>query len=381
MPLTPFEIADDVLRKRQRRGQPRGFNAEQIDQPGHAVRRFGGDHKVGRLFTRTGQLRPDAAIVRHQRSIGQARPIGSNALIKGIRTARIDGVALVIDPLDVRAEAHAAGKVERDMHAEPAIDRRRIDQPREDRPSGEGEIVAFGKHERRHFLGRVILDLPRQRLRAEPGGIHHRIEFHGAGVAAAELHFPVRRRVGHALDRRFERDAAAAIFQFAPQRQHVAVTVDDAGFRRRQCADAGKLRLERARGVTADHLQPFDAVGQSLRQERLDLGELGLVGRDDQLAAFVGGDAVRGAEFVQHAPPAHAMARAQRCGRIIDAGVNDLAVARRHAVADAAGRLGDDHVVPAQRRRARDRKPDNARADDQYLHARKPCCVYSTGQP
>jgi len=25
--------------------------------------------------------------------------------------------------------------------------------------------------------------------------------------------------------------------------------------------------------------------------------------------------------------------------------------------------------VAAQRRRARDRKPDNARADDQYLHA------------
>ena len=186
---------------------------------------------------------------------------------------------------------------------------------------------------------------------------------------AGELHQPVRRDMPHALDARFEGDAAAVIFQFAPQRQHVSVAVDDAGFRRRQRADAGKLRFERARGVAADHLQAFDAVLQALRQQRLHLAEFRVAGRDNELAAFVVGYAMRGAEVVEQAAAARAVAGAQRAGRIVDAGVNDLAVARGHAVADAAGRLGDDHIVAAAGGGAGDREPHCASADDQDLHA------------
>ena len=50
-----------------------------------------------------------------------------------------------------------------------------------------------------------------------------------------------------------------------------------------------KLRLDRARRVAADHLQALDAVDSPCASDRLDLGELGLVGRDDQLAAFACG--------------------------------------------------------------------------------------------
>jgi hypothetical protein len=46
-----------------------------------------------------------------------------------------------------------------------------------------------------------------------------------------------------------------------------------------------------------------------------------------------------------------------------------IAVARGHAIADAAGGLGDDHVVAAAGRCARDGKPDHACANDEYLHA------------
>ncbi len=187
----------------------------------------------------------------------------------------------------------------------------------------------------------------------------------------------MRRCIGHSLDRRFESNAAAAILQLAPQRQHATVAIDDAGFRRQECADADKFRLERARGIAADHFQPFDAVLQSLRQDRFDFGKLCRIGRHDELAAFAMRDAARSAEFIEHAPPARAVTGAERAGRIINAGMNDFAVARGHSVADAAGRLGNDHVMAAQRRRARDRKPDNTRANHQYLHGFRPCCVYS----
>jgi hypothetical protein len=88
------------------------------------------------------------------------------------------------------------------------------------------------------------------------------------------------------------------------------------------------------------------------------------------------GDAVRSAEVVEQAAAARAVPRAQRAGRIIDAGVNDLAVARGHAVADAAGRLGDDHVMAAQRRRPGDGKSNYARANDEYLHALSPLHLF-----
>jgi hypothetical protein len=172
----------------------------------------------------------------------------------------------------------------------------------------------------------------------------------------------------HAFDRGLERNHAAAILKVAPQRLHVGVAVDDAGLRRQQCADAGKLRLERAGRIAADQLQAFDAVGLGLLADRLDLGQFGRVGGHDELAAFAMGDAVRGAKFIQHPPAAHTMSRPLRAGRIIKAAMDHLAVARGDAIGNAAGRLGHRDVVAAQRRVARDGKPDDAGADDQNLH-------------
>ena len=103
-------------------------------------------------------------------------------------------------------------------------------------------------------------------------------------------------------------------------------------------------------------------------RDRRDLGKFGLIGRHDELAAFVVRDAMGGAELVEHAPAAHAVQRAQRIRRIVEAGVNHLAVARGDAVGDAARNLGDRDVVSAQRRRARNRKPDDAGADHKDLH-------------
>jgi hypothetical protein len=205
-------------------------------------------------------------------------------------------------------------------------------------------------------------------LRAKTGRVDHRVKLNNARIAAAELHLPLPRLKAHPLDRRFERDHAAAIFQFAPQRTHVSVAVDDAGFRRKQRADAGELGLHGAGGIAADHLDTFDAIRLRLRQDGLDLGQFRLVGGDDELAAFAVRHAVRRAEVVEQAPAAHAVDRAQRAGRVIKAAMDHFRVARRHAVGDAAGRLGHGHVVAAERRGARDRQPNHAGADHQNLH-------------
>jgi hypothetical protein len=152
------------------------------------------------------------------------------------------------------------------------------------------------------------------------------------------------------------------------QRSHELMAVDNAGLRRMQRRDAGERGLHRARGRAVDHREALDAVAAALLKDRLHLGHFGVLGRDNQLAALAMRHAVRGAEFVQQAAAARTVVRAQRAGRVVHAGVDHLAVAGRYAVADAARGFGNDHLMAGERRRACDRKPHHARADDENLH-------------
>ena len=151
-----------------------------------------GDHEIRRRLARAGKLRPDAAIVRHERACRQAGPVGADAVIEGVGPPGIDRVAFLRDPFDIGTEPHASGKVDGDVHAEPAVDRRRIDEPRKHRPAGKAEIIALGEDEAGHLVGRIALDAAGKRLSAEARGIHHGVEGDRAGVAAAELHPPLR---------------------------------------------------------------------------------------------------------------------------------------------------------------------------------------------
>jgi hypothetical protein len=165
-----------------------------------------------------------------------------------------------------------------------------------------------------------------------------------------------------------------------PQRQHVTVTVDDAGFRRMHRGDAGEPRLETLGGRGVDELDPFHAVGLRLLVERCEPLDLARVGGDDELAALAMRHAVRGAEIVEHASAARAVVGAQRARRVIKAGVNDLAVARGNPGAHGGGRFRHHHVVSGQRGRARDRESDDARSDHEHLHPLRPAHS-STGRP
>ena len=78
-------------------------------------------------------------------------------------------------------------------------------------------------------------------------------------------------------------------------------------------------------------------------------------------------DAVIAAISIERALAADAHPRHQASGRIIDAGVDHLAVARRRDGADPFGRLQDDDLAAGLRQPARDRKTDHARTDHDAL--------------
>jgi hypothetical protein len=123
-------------------------------------------------------------------------------------------------------------------------------------------------------------------------------------------------------------------------------------------------------------LHPVDL---RLLEDRLQAFGLAVIGGDHQLAGLAVRHAVRRAEIVQHPPRARAVVGALRPGRIVQAGMDHLAVARGDAGADAAGGFGDEYLVPGERRRPRHREPDHAGSDHQDLHLAP--AQTSTGSP
>ncbi len=157
------------------------------------------------------------------------------------------------------------------------------------------------------------------------------------------------------------------------------MAVDDAGLRRmqrrRRRSAPAPWRRAAAPSISAKPSTPL--VVPCVRIASI-LRDLGVLGRDDQLAAFAVRHAVRGTELVQHAPAARAVTGAQRAGRVVHAAVDHLAVARGHAGADAP-RAASATITswPAARPRARP-QPDHAGADHQYLHCDFPCAPSAT---
>src|SRR5712671_4455656 len=90
--------------------------------------------------------------------------------------------------------------------------------------------------------------------------------------------------------------------------------------------------------------------------------------RDDQLAAVAMRDAVVAAILIKRALAADAHPRHQAPRRIIDAGVDHFAVARRRYGADALRRLQDDYLAARLRQPPRDGETDHPRTDNDTLN-------------
>src|SRR6476469_9507891 len=98
--------------------------------------------------------------------------------------------------------------------------------------------------------------------------------------------------------------------------------------------DASELRLESPGRRSLDDLDALDAVDLGLLVHGGQALALALVGGDDEFAALAMRHAVRSAKGVQHPPPAGAVKGAARASRIIEPGMDDLAVARGHPGTD-----------------------------------------------
>ena len=169
-------------------------------------------------------------------------------------------------------------------------------------------------------------------------------------------------------DRRVERDHCAVSFGVALQRQHEGMAVDDAGRRRQQRPISDQRGFERARLLAAEPNEIVDAVGLGLGFKRGELVDLARVHRHQELAASLVRYAELLAERVQHRLAVDAEPRFDEPRRIVDAGMDDFAVARTDAPADPAIGFDDDHLAPSASERPRDGKTDHARADDKALN-------------
>src|ERR1700679_74462 len=161
--------------------------------------------------------------------------------------------------------------------------------------------------------------------------------------------------------------------RIAPQRQHEGVTVDDAGRRRKKRPLRLELRLKRSRLLPCEPDEIEDSIRFRPGLKRREARDLALVGRNDELAAAPMRHAIFAAEAIQHLLSLGAQTRFGQAGRIINAGVNDLAVSRTYARADGVFRLDNDDLPPRARERSGDRQPNNPGADNETLdrvHAR-----------
>ena len=125
---------------------------------------------------------------------------------------------------------------------------------------------------------------------------------------------------------RVAHDAATMVFNFALQRQHVTVTVHDAALTREDGGIASERRFERARGITRQPLDAFDAVDLGLLKDLLEGFGFGFAIGDDQLAAAVVVDAVLIQKGIQRTAALFAESGLQRSGWVIKPGMDDFGV-------------------------------------------------------
>src|SRR6478672_2327383 len=105
--------------------------------------------------------------------------------------------------------------------------------------------------------------------------------------------------------------------------------IDDSGRWREQRAIAGERRLQRLRLDRGQKAEILDAIRPRPCFDRSDFARLGPVSGDDELPAVYMRHAVIGTELIKRTLSGDAEARHQAVLRIVDAGVNDLAVARK----------------------------------------------------
>ena len=125
------------------------------------------------------------------------------------------------------------------------------------------------------------------------------------------------------------------------------------------------LQPAHRRGI--DQAEIVNAIGAGARGDDFKLGHLRGVGGDDDLAASAMGQVAFLAIAVQQVAAGDAGGRLQAARRIIDTGVDDLAVARTGLGANRAVPLRDDHGLPGHGEGAGHGQPDDSCSNDKGI--------------
>ncbi len=127
------------------------------------------------------------------------------------------------------------------------------------------------------------------------------------------------------------------------------------------------VRLAGANEVGPDNRKAVYSVGGATRSQVLESGRFGGVMGDDQLPAASERHAVGFAEFVQHPRTGYAVPGLQGVGRVVDSGMNDLAVPGARAGARTPFAFEQADAVSARGNRPRRRQSHDAAADDRSV--------------
>ena len=136
------------------------------------------------------------------------------------------------------------------------------------------------------------------------------------------------------LHGRDQRQQATRVFHVALQGEHQAVAVYDTRAGREQRGFAGQRGLQCLGLGGAEFLQVVHAVGGGLGHDAVERQHLLGAGGHDQLAQALVRHTALGAIGIQHVLALHAQPRLERACRVVNARVDDLAVARAGARAN-----------------------------------------------
>src|SRR6266851_5244959 len=140
---------------------------------------------------------------------------------------------------------------------------------------------------------------------------------------------------------------------------------DDAGGGDVERGDAGDVRLAGTNLVGADEAQAFDTVLLVILFQRVQGGFFVRVSGYDEFSGVAEGDIVFGAELIHQAVAFDAEAGFEGIFRVVDAGVNDAAVARAGDHAELGILLDEENVAGALGDGVGDGAADYAAADDE----------------
>src|SRR3990172_2208712 len=328
----------------KRRRQAGRFNAYKVYQTLETPVRLVPDNEV--LETLAFYLRPYAGHVWHESGLSEPLYNLARAVIEYVALFRVHAVVEFIDVFPVGAKTQPAGHVRRRMH-----------------PQAGQPLVRHGVHEHLHRRSCRIGKIRALAVR-EPvtGRIHvnprHPGDFVGGKPRRVD-HCPRKERIAFIPD---AEDVSAVFLPYAPELAaegekragcggrgveygHVPVGIEYSRPGRINRGVRRYVRLHPRHIRFSQHLKALDAVKPAVSVQRLKRGHFIFVRGDYELAEPFERDGILFAETIEKPRALHAQRRLQRARRVIDAGVDNLAVSAARLASESLAPLEHDDAV------------------------------------